>query len=144
MTVTILVPETATSADINLDVDIDASDSSALVISHNGTTLPETDSLLVECLVGQEVKLSVTDFTDSMGTSWSLSAGPLVRATGSGTTWQRDRDDVVDSDDIAWPHGSDYVEVEVEGSANSGTTIRTKKIRVKLLTSNPGPGTLDG
>ena len=142
MTITISVPETLESADINLDVDIDPADSNALVVSYDSQTLPSTDSLIVECLVGQEIKLIVTDFTDSSSVSWTVNATPLVRATSTGTNWQRNSSTAVDSDDIAWPHGSNFVEVEVEGSANSGSSIRKRNIYIKMLTSDPGPGGL--
>ena len=138
MTITITVPTAASSADINLDVSIDPNDSDALIVSYDSQTLPSTESLVIECLVGQDISLIVTDFTDSASVNWTVNAAPLVRATSSGTSWQRSGSTAVDSDDVAWPHGSSFVEVEVEGSANSGSSIRKRNIYIKMLTSDPG------
>lgn len=142
MTISISISDTVESADINLDVGIDPSDSDALIVSYNGQPLPSRDSLLVDCLVGQKINLIIADFTDTAGLSWMVDAEPLVRATSSGTTWQRNGTTAVDSDAIAWPHGDAFVPVEVQGSPSSGTATRRRTIHVKLLTSNPGPGGL--
>lgn len=142
MTITISIDENATTTDINLDAAIDPNDSSALVVCYDGQSLDSTQNLLVDCLVGQEVRFVVTDFTDAAGLSWTLNASPLVRANSGTPGWRRNGSTALDAAAIAWPHGSSYVDVDVEGAAQSGgqTKKRRRIIQVKMQTSNPGPG----
>lgn len=140
--VTITVAQNLTQFDIDIDVEVDPNDSTKLLASHGGQSIPDTqnqENLYVSCYINQQIRFLVADFDEPAGQTWTLNATPLTRATGGGS-WPRTGSNAIDSDTVAWPHGSNYVAVTLTATSQNAageTKTRKRVIRVKMLTGNP-------
>lgn len=138
--ITIIIDDNVTEANFALAVALDPNDDDSLLVSYNGQTLPDQESLLVDYLTGQIVRLIINDFVDHAGQAWTVSASPLTRANTSGTTWSRNgAAAAIDEDNSAWPHDDNYLPVTISAT-NPTAAKRRRVIHIKMKTSDPGPG----
>lgn len=146
--VSITVASHLTQFDIDLDVEVDPNDSTKLLASYDSQSIPDTqnqENLYVSCYINQQIRFLVADFDEPAGQTWTLSATPLTRVTGGGA-WPRTGSTAIDSHTVAWPHGANHLDVTLTATSQNAageTQTRKRIIRIKMLTGNPMPTTIN-
>lgn len=146
--VSIPVATNLTQFDIDIELEVDPNDSTKLLASYDGQSIPDTanqENLYVSCLVNQQIRFLAADFDEPAGQTWTLNAEPLTRVTGGGA-WPRTGSTAIDSNTVAWPHGSNHLDVTLTATSQNAageTQTRKRVIRVKMLTGHPMPAGLE-